>query len=300
LSHDHSDHDHSLPATPSKALGIAIALNLAFVVVEWVFGVLAHSLALIADAGHNLSDVLGLALAWLALSLARREPSERFTYGLGRSSILAALLNALLLVAAVGGIAWEAIRRLSAPPSVDANTVIWVAAIGILVNAGTAALFLKDRHHDLNLRAAFLHMAMDALVSLGVVVGGFLVIHTGWNWVDPILSLIISIVILVGTWDLLKKSSVLTLDGVPHAIELPEVREYLVALPGVTQVHDLHIWAMSTTETALSAHLVMEEEAPEPDLAELGHQLHHRFHIVHPTIQVEWGDPLHPCTHGHR
>jgi len=299
VSHDHS-HEHALPSSPSRAFAIAIALNLSFVVVEWVFGILAHSLALIADAGHNLSDVLGLALAWAAVGLARRKPSDRFTYGLGRSSILAALFNALLLMAAIGAISWEAVRRLSAPPAIQAGTVICVAAVGILINTGTALLFMKDRHHDLNLRGAFLHMAMDALVSLGVVIGGFLVIRTGWNWVDPVLSLIISLVILVGTWDLLKKSSILTLDGVPHAIELPEVRSFLAAWPGVSQVHDLHVWAMSTTENALSVHLVMDPEAPEPDLAELGHQLHHRFDIDHPTFQVEWGDPLHPCQHGHR
>ncbi|MBP1628019.1 MAG: cation diffusion facilitator family transporter [Holophagaceae bacterium] len=299
MSHDHS-HDHALPTSRTKVFALAIGLNLTFVLVEWVFGILSHSLALIADAGHNLSDVMGLALAWAAVGLARREPSDRFTYGLGRSSILAALFNAMLLMAAIGAISWEAVRRITSPSPIQAGTVIWVAAAGIVLNTGTALLFLKDRHHDLNLRGAFLHMAMDALVSLGVVIGGFLVIWTGWNWVDPVLSLLISLVILVGTWDLLKKSFVLTLDGVPHAIDLPEVREFLVAWPGVCQIHDLHVWAMSTTENALSVHLVMETEAIEPDLAELGHQLHHRFHIDHPTFQVEWGDPLHPCRHGHR
>lgn len=297
---DQHSHDHTLSASPSRAFAIAIGLNLAFVLVEWIFGVLSHSLALIADAGHNLSDVLGLALAWGAVALSRRKPTDRFTYGLGRSSILAALCNATLLLLAIGGISWEAVRRLASPPPIHASIVIWVAAVGIVLNAGTALLFIRDRHHDLNRRGAFLHMAMDALVSVGVVIGGFLVIWTGWNWIDPVLSLVISLVILVGTWDLLKKSFILTLDGVPHAIELPEVRDFLGAWPGVSQIHDLHVWAMSTTENALSVHLVMDPEAPEPDLAELGHQLHHRFDIDHPTFQVEWGDPLHPCRNGHR
>jgi len=299
--HDHGHgHDHAVPLNPSRAFALAIGLNLTFVLVEWTFGVLAHSLALIADAGHNLSDVLGLALAWAAVGLARRKPSDRFTYGLGRSSILAALFNAMLLVAAIGGIGWEAVRRMASPPAIQATTVIWVATVGILLNTGTALLFLRDRHHDLNMRGAFLHMAMDALVSLGVVLGGFLVLWTGWRWVDPVLSLLISLLILGSTWDLLKKSFVLTLDGVPHAIDLQAVRVYLAGFHGVRHVHDLHVWAMSTTENALSVHLVMDPEADEPDLVELGHQLQHRFHIDHPTIQVEWGDPLHPCQHGHR
>nr|WP_320133320.1 cation diffusion facilitator family transporter [uncultured Holophaga sp.] len=299
MSHEHG-HEHALPASPSRVFTLAIGLNLAFVLVEWVFGVHAHSLALIADAGHNLSDVLGLALAWLAVALTRRQPSGRFTYGWGRSSILAALFNGLLLAATIGGICWEAIRRFFAPPSIHATTVIWVAVAGIVLNTATALLFLRDRHHDLNLRGAFLHMATDALVSVGVVIGALLVIWTGRNWIDPLLSLVISLVILLGTWDLLKKSMVLVLDGVPHAIELPEVRSFLESWPEVDQIHDLHIWAMSTTENALSAHLVMAEGAPAPDLAELGHELHHRFRIGHPTLQVEWGGPLHPCREGHR
>jgi len=298
--HDHAHHGHThAPLNPSRAFAWGIGLNLAFVAVEWAFGVFSHSLALIADAGHNLGDVLGLALAWSAFLLARRKPCGRFTYGLGRSSILAALFNALLLMAAVGAITWEALRRLQAPPVVEARTMIWVALVGIAINAGTALLFLEGRKHDLNQRGAFLHMALDALVSVGVVLAGLVVMSTGWHWIDPALSLVISVIILGSTWGLLKEALRLVLDGVPPGIDLEKVRSFLLSYPGVCECHDLHVWATSTTENALSAHLRVEPQAPDKLLAELAHELDHDFGITHTTIQLEHGDPAFPCTTGH-
>ncbi len=291
----HADHAHA-PQAYGRAFAIGIGLNLAFVGVEWVYGVLAGSLALMADAGHNLGDVLGLVLAWTAYALGRRKPSGRFSYGLGRSSILAALFNALLLAAAVGAIIWEAVHRLLRPGAVEAGTMMVVAGIGIAINAGTALLFLRGRHHDLNLRGAFLHMALDALVSLGVVVAGLLVLKTGWTWVDPAVSLAISLVILGGTWGLLKEALNLILDGVPNGIRLPEIRELLLTDARICDVHDLHVWAISTTENALSAHVVVRPGTQtDPLLADLARVLHDRFGLTHTTIQVEHGDPDHPC-----
>lgn len=294
--HQHAhDHDHA-PTSYGRAFAIGISLNLAFVAVEWVYGVLAGSLALMADAGHNLGDVLGLVLAWTAYTLGKRKPSVRFSYGLGRSSILAALFNALLLVAAVGAIAWEAIHRLMAPSPVAAGTMMVVAGIGIAINAGTALLFMRGRHHDLNLRGAFLHMALDALVSLGVVVAGLLVLKTGWHWLDPVVSLVISAVILGGTWSLLKEALHLILDAVPPGIDLDQVRGLLLADDRVCDVHDLHVWATSTTHKALSAHVIVRPDTlPDPLLAHLAEELEEHFGIHHSTIQVEHGDPDHPC-----
>src|SRR5204863_3859271 len=252
-----ASHSHA-PGSFGLAFAIGITLNLGFVIVEVSYGLFAHSLALVADAGHNLGDVLGLLLAWCATFLARTVPTDRRTYGLRSSSILAALFNAIFLLITVGAIAWEAIRRFGNPNVVEARTVIWVAIIGIVINAVTALMFMSGRKRDLNIRAAFVHMAADAGVSLGVVVAGFLIIATGWLWIDPAISLVIAAVITWGTWGLLRDSANLALHAVPQGIEVAEVRQYLSSLPHVTAVHDLHVWPMSTTETALTAHLVRD------------------------------------------
>jgi cobalt-zinc-cadmium efflux system protein len=253
-------------------------------------------MALLADAGHNLSDVLALALAWGATVLGRREPSQRFTYGLRSSSILAALVNAMLLMLVVGGIALEAIQRLLNPVPVGASTIIWVALCGIVVNGATALLFMRDREHDLNLRGAFLHMAADTAVSLGVVLAGVGMLYSGWNWLDPAMSLAIAAVIVVSTWGLLRDSVNLALHAVPPRIDSALVRSHFAALAGVAEIHDLHIWGMSTTETALTVHLVMPGGHPgDRFIAELAHELQQRFGIEHATIQVETGDAGHPC-----
>ncbi|MFE1745847.1 cation diffusion facilitator family transporter [Coleofasciculus sp. H7-2] len=294
--HGHHGHEHGV-ANYNRAFAIGIILNLGFVIVEAVYGVLAHSLALLADSSHNLSDVLGLVLAWGASILTRRRASQRYTYGLRRSSILIALLNAIILLVAMGGITWEAIRRFSDSSPVAGETVIGVAVVGIIINTATALMFLSGRKKDLNIRGAFLHMAADALVSVGVVLAGIAIIATGWLWFDPVVSLIIVAVVVVGTWQLLKDSINLALDAVPEGIEPSLVRTYLAELPGVAQVHDLHIWAMSTTQTALTAHLVMPTGFPgDAFLTQTCKQLHDHFGIEHATLQVETGDPNHPCT----
>jgi cobalt-zinc-cadmium efflux system protein len=256
----------------------------------------AHSLALLADAGHNFSDVLGLLLAWGASYLAKTRPTVRRTYGLGRSSILAALVNAILLLVAVGAITWEALRRFSDPGQVGGKTVIIVAAIGVVINAATAMLFVSGRKEDLNVRGAFLHMAADALVSVGVVVAGVLILFTGLSWIDPVASLLINAVIVWGTWGLLRDSMAMALDIVPSSVDPTAVRKYLEAQAGVTAVHDLHIWSLSTTETALSAHLVKPDaEIDDRMLACVCDELARRFGIRHATIQLEHGDSSHPC-----
>ncbi len=289
------EHEHRT-AHDGRAFAVGIVLNLGFVVVEFIYGQLAHSLALVADAGHNLSDVLALLLAWGAMVLARRRPTPGRTYGMRRSSILAALVNAVVLLVAVGAIAWEAVRRFGAPSPVAEKTVIWVAAIGIVINAGTALLFLSGRKGDLNIRGAFLHMAADAGVSLGVVLAGVAILATGWWWLDPVVSLVIVVVILISTWDLLRDSVNLALDAVPEGVDLHGVRQYLAGLPQVVDVHDLHIWGMSTTETALTAHLVMTEAGcDDAFLARIEGELHRLFGIEHTTIQIETGNPAYPC-----
>ena len=291
--HGHS-HDRAAPFGAAFALGLA--LNLGFVAAETVCGVIGNSVALLADAGHNLGDVLGLAIAWTASVLARRRPSHRFTYGLRSSSILAALFNAIVLLIAVGGITVEALNRLAAPEPVASRLVMAVAAIGIVINGATALLFLRGRHGDLNVRAAFVHMAADAGVSLAVVLTGAAILLTGWLWLDPAASLAVALAIVIGTWRLLRDAVNLALHGVPAGIDAAEVRAHLIELAGVTAVHDLHIWPMSTTETALTCHLVMPSGHPGDEmLAELAHELQQRFAIDHATIQVETGDPAHPC-----
>ena len=280
----HSDAGASFTA----AFAIGTALNLGFVIIEAGFGFFAHSLALIADAGHNMSDVLGLLLAWCAAALARRAPTERRTYGWKSSSILAALLNAILLLVSVGAIAWEAVRRLDNPPDVAGKTIIWVSALGIVINTVTALMFFSGRKHDLNIRGAFMHMAADAAVSLGVVIAGWAILTTGQRWIDPAVSLAIAAVIVWGTWSLLRDSINLALHGVPEGIEMPAVREYLATLPHVTAVHDLHVWPMSTTETALTAHLVRDVEDCDCALLDrAAKDLRVRFQIQHATLQFE-------------
>jgi cobalt-zinc-cadmium efflux system protein len=283
-------HDHNHAATNyNRAFAVGVALNLGFVLIEAGCGWYGNSLALLADAGHNLSDVLGLLLAWGASYLSAWRPAQRHTYGLRRSSILAALGNALLLLVAVGAIAWEAIGRFADPAPVSGGLVIAVAAAGVVINTITALLFVSGGH-DLNIRGAFLHMAADAAVSLGVVIAGVLVWWTQAAWIDPAIGLVIAGVITWGTWGLFLQSMNLSLDAVPENIEPAAVRTYLAALPGVTQVHDLHIWAMSTTETALTVHLVRPDAQIDDDwLAEIAHQLHDRFSIEHATIQLENG-----------
>ena len=295
-THDHS-HSHShAPKDFGSAFAIGVGLNLAYVVVQVCFGIFAHSVALLADAGHNLGDVLGLLLAWTAMRLAKTQPTTRRTYGLRRSSILAALGNAAFLLLAVGGISWEAIRRLNHPGDVAGATVIWVAAIGVILNTITALHFMSGRKGDLNIRGAFLHMAADAAVSGGVVVAGVIILFTGWAVLDPIASLLINVVIVWGTWSLLRDSLRMALDIVPENVDPIAVRDYLSALPGVSAVHDLHIWSLSTTETALTAHLVKPDGVIDDELlCRVKGELHDRFHIEHITVQCECGDPNHPC-----
>lgn len=292
-SHGDSGHDHA-PKNFGAAFAVGVSLNFAFVILEVVFGIFAHSLALVADAGHNMGDVLGLVLAWVARILARSAPTARRTYGLRSSSMLAALLNAILLLVSVGAIAWEAIRRFGAPTNVVGSTVIWVSAIGIAINTATALMFMSGRKGDLNIRGAFVHMAADAGISAGVVVAGFAILATGYHWIDPVVSLAISVVIIWGTWDLLRDSVNLVLHAVPEGIDVLKVRAYLSKLPHVTAVHDLHIWAMSTTETALTAHLVRNVDRCDSSLLkECCKELHDEFEIQHTTIQFETQD--HDC-----
>lgn len=304
-AHAHAGHNHGhghghghAHGTPdfSRAFAIGVALNTGFVVVEAAYGFLANSLALLADAGHNLGDVLGLLLAWGAAALVKRRPTARHTYGLKRSSILASLANAILLLVAVGMIVLEAVQRLGKPEPVAETTVLWVAAVGIVINTVTALMFMRGGKGDINIRGAFLHMAADAAVSLGVVIAALAVMATGWLWLDPLVSIAIAIVIMVGTWSLLTASLNLALDAVPDAIDRPAIEAYLAGLPEVTEVHDLHIWGMSTTEVALTAHLV-RPGAPVDDglLSGVAHELSERFGVAHSTIQIESGDPNHPC-----
>ncbi|WP_194303161.1 cation diffusion facilitator family transporter [Acetobacter estunensis] len=281
-------HHHHAPASFGTIFAVGMAINTLYLVIEAVWGVLAHSLALLADAGHNLSDVLALGAAWLAHNLSQRAPSQRFTYGLRRSSILAALTNAVILLLVTGGIAWEAILRLFHPEPVAGRTVMIVAAIGILVNGATALMLMKGQKEDLNIRGAFLHMATDALASFAVVVTGAMVLLTNLTWLDPAISLAISVLIVGATWALLRDSLDMALDAVPRDVNPGEVEQYLRTLPGVTELHDLHIWAMSTTENALTAHLVRASSTDNDRLLEtVGETLRSRFGIVHPTIQIE-------------
>jgi cobalt-zinc-cadmium efflux system protein len=293
-THAHS-HDHA-PANFGNAFAIGITLNVGFVVAEAVFGFIANSMSLLADAGHNLSDVLGLVLAWAAAMMARRAASPRFTYGLKKAPILAALANSLLLLIAVGAIGGEAVRRLFHPSVTDGSIVTLVAAAGIVVNGLTALLFASGRRSDINIGAAYLHMAGDALVSVAVVVAGLAIIWTGQQWIDPAMSLAVAIVILWSSIDLLKESVWMSLAGVPKGIDVDEVALTLSAIEGVEAIHDLHIWPLSTTETALTAHIVTARaDYPDELLESARILLHDRFHIEHCTIQVESHHPAHHC-----
>ena len=294
--HGHDGHHHHAPASFGRAFGIGISLNLAYVGAEAFYGVLAHSMALLADAGHNLGDVLGLATAWAAALLGKRLPSSRFTYGLGRSSVMAALGNAVALLVITGGIASESVRRLMAPEVTGGVTIMAVAALGILVNGVTALLFMTGGKGDLNIRGAFLHMASDALVSAGVVVSGGIILVTGWYWLDPTVSLVVSAVIVAGTWSLLRDSLTLSLDAVPPGVERAAVQRYLETLPGIIEVHDLHIWGLSTTETALTAHLICDDASgKEALLPEICGEVRDHFGIGHVTIQIETPDVAERC-----
>jgi cobalt-zinc-cadmium efflux system protein len=293
---EHHGHGHDAPTDFGRAFAIAAALNIALVVAQVVFGVLANSVALIADAGHNLGDVLGLLLAWGAHGMARWQPTQRYTYGFRSASILAALFNGIVLMVATGAIAWEALRRLADTTDVGGVTVMIVAAVGIVVNGISAWLLMAGRRGDLNVRAAFLHLLSDAAISFGVVVAGAIIYVTGWNRLDPLASLVISVLIVWGTWGLLRESVMMSLDAVPEGIDRSRVEDYLRGLPGVTEVHDLHIWAMSTTETAMTAHLVRPGAGLDDRLLhEICQELDHRFRISHATLQVEAGDTEHAC-----
>lgn len=287
-THGH-DYGHShTPKSFGSAFAIGFVLNTGFVIVEAIFGILGNSTALLADAAHNLSDVLGLLVAWAAVGLSKRRPSDRFTYGLRGSSILAALFNAMFLLVAVGAIAWEAVWRFQNPAPVVGGMVIAVALVGIAINGFTAWLFASGRKDDLNIEGAFLHMAADAAVSAGVVIAAAIIMATGWLWVDPAVSLAICVVILWSTWGLLKNSVRLSLAGVPPGIRTDEVRAFIAARPGVAEIHDLHIWSMSTSEVALTCHAVMPAGHPgDGFLRELCHDLEYRFGIGHATIQIE-------------
>ena len=292
--HSHHGQGHHAPSGFGGRFLLAAALNAAFIAVEVVFGLRANSLALLADAGHNFSDAIGLIMAWVAWWLGKKGPAPSFTYGYRGASIMAALLNSLLLLVAIGGVVWEAVQRLVHPEPAQGVIVMWVAAGGILVNGVPAWLFTQGQS-DLNIRAAFLHLLSDAVVSAAVVVAGFVMMNTGWAWLDPALGLAVSAVIVWGTWGLLRDAVKLSLQGVPPGVDFDGVRAYLAALPGVADVHDLHIWGMSTTEVALTAHLMMPQGHPGDDfLHDVAMALKARHGIIHATVQIEMGD-AHIC-----
>ncbi|MDX5929600.1 cation diffusion facilitator family transporter [Acidiphilium acidophilum] len=299
--HDHHGHSHGLgghshaPASFGRAFVIGIGLNTTYVVIEAFWGLAVHSTALLADASHNLGDVLGLAGAWLASWLSQRVPNTSYTYGLRRSSILAALANAIILLIVTGGIAWEAIQRLIHPVPTGGRVIMLVAIAGVFVNGVTAWLFMSGRKGDLNIRAAFLHMAADASLALGVAIAGAIIMTTGWVRLDPTVSLGISIVIVIGTWSLLRDSVALALDGVPRGIDQRAVEAYLRALPGVSDIHDLHIWGLSTTETALTVHLACDAAEIDATLERLPGEVRKRFGIGHATVQMETPETAERC-----
>jgi cobalt-zinc-cadmium efflux system protein len=298
-AHGHGHH-HAPPTDFGKSFALAIGLNSLFVAIEFGYGMAANSTALMADAGHNLSDVLGLALAWAAAILARKAPNSTFTYGLRSSSVLAALGNAMFLLVACGAIAWEAICRFASPHPVDSAVVMGVAAAGILVNGFSAWLFAKGSKGDVNIRGAYLHMAADAAVSLGVVVAGGAIMLTGWSWLDPAISLAIVAIVVAGTWGLLRESLGLALAAVPTHVDARGVESYLASLPGVASIHDLHIWGMSTTESALTVHLVIPAGYPgDAFMDHAVHALEEHFSIHHATLQIEQGTTAHACSLGH-
>ncbi|PSJ18645.1 cation diffusion facilitator family transporter [Nitrosomonas supralitoralis] len=298
MAHNHSnDHNHNhAPKNFGRIFAIGIVLNVSFVAIEIIFGLFSNSLALLADAGHNLSDVLSLLLAWGASVLALQPTTQRHTYGLRRTSILAALINALILLIAAGAIAWEAILRFGHPEPVASDSVIWVASAGIVINGVTAWLFMSGQKQDINIRGAYLHMVADAAVSFGVVLAAIVIKFTDWLWLDPAVSLVIAIIIGIGTWSLLRESLNLALDAVPANIQPDKVETYFTSLPGIEAVHDLHIWAMSTTEIALSVHLIKPDAVIDDLLlVKINNELREQFGIQHTTIQFECGNVSHPC-----
>ncbi|MES2661880.1 MAG: cation diffusion facilitator family transporter [Pseudomonadota bacterium] len=291
--HNHRSH---VGTSLNQAFAVGIVLNITFVAVEAFYGWRVDSLALMADAGHNLSDVAGLILAWIALLIGRVKPNHRHTYGLQRASVLAAFINSIVLLIAMGVLTWEALHRLHSATSTDGLTIIVVAGIGLFINGLTAFLFFRDQSHDLNVRGAFLHMAADAAISAGVVVSGIVYLYFQWEWLDPVVSLGIAIIIVWSSWKLLSESVHLLFDGVPENISFNEVREWLITRPGVTDIHDLHIWALSTTEVALTAHLIMPNGHPGDDfIHRAAHDLHEMFGIIHPTLQIETASKKHTC-----
>jgi len=304
MSHSHHGHSHA-PANYNSAFALGILLNIAFVIIEFGYGMAADSLALIADAGHNLSDVFSLLLAWGAAALASKANTDQRTYGYRKATVLAALASAFVLLLALAGIAWEAIERFANPQPIEGLTMIVVAAIGVVINTLTALLFLKGQKEDLNIRGAFLHMAADAAVSLGVVIAGLLILWGNWLWLDPAISLVIVVVVFISTWGLLRDSLNYALDAVPRHIHTDKVREYLLDLPEVTGVHDLHIWPLSTTTIAMSVHLEVEgDKINNALLSNIQHHCHENFGIEHCTIQVESAASENHCllnehSHGH-
>lgn len=296
--HHHPDHHHSI-TTFNKAFAIAVILNLVFTVIEATYGILTNSMGLLADATHNLSDVLGLLMAWGASWLLKRSPTEKYSYGFKKTTILATLGNALLLVLTSAIIIYESVNKLLHPAVLDETTIIIVAFIGIVINGGTALLFMRGQN-DINIKGAFLHLAYDALISVGVVIAGVAILFTKWLWLDPLVGLMIVIAILWGTWDLLRHSVDLILGAVPHGIDQNAVKHYLNNLNGVEAVHDLHIWGLSTQETALTAHLVMPTGyLSDNDFEKINHHLQHHFKINHVTLQVEQGSSHNPCGQVH-
>ncbi|MFE8069950.1 cation diffusion facilitator family transporter [Marinobacteraceae bacterium S3BR75-40.1] len=295
MGHHHHHHDHSHQPSLNKAFAIGVGLNLVYVGIETGYGLWANSMALLADAGHNFSDVLSLVLAWAAALMAQKSATFRHTYGFRRGTVLAALASSLLLLGAIGIIAWEAVHRMFSPAPIPGTVVMVVAAIGVIINTATALLFVKDQHNDLNVRGAFLHMAADAAVSLGVVLAGVGIYYTGWYWLDPAMSLVIVAVIFWGTWSLFRESLNLSLDAVPSHVDISAVNEYLQSVDGVTDVHDLHIWALSTQDVALTAHLVVDPEHTfeKQWLAQINQTLAEQYGIGHATLQVE--TPEHEC-----
>ena len=293
-------HQHPTPKNYNLAFGFGTALNVIFVIVEATFGYLSNSLALIADAGHNLGDVLALLLSWGATFLAQRKPTNTKTYGLRRGTILAAFISSLILLMTMSIVAWEALGRFSSPTEVNSTTIIIVAAIGVFINTATALLFLSSQKDDLNIKAAFIHMAADAGVSLGVVLAGIAIMFTSLLWIDPAISLLIVLVIIISTWSVFRDSFNLAMDGVPKGIDIDEVKEFILQQDGVIEIHDLHIWAMSTTQVALTTHLVRDSSTVDDQfLHRLSKELQDRFKIIHPTVQIETGENAHLCHQSH-
>ena len=302
MAHDHHHHHHHASELKdvSRAFIIGIVLNSAFVLIEFATGLYTNSLALLSDAGHNLSDVASLALALFALRISKAKATEKFTYGYNKSTILASLVNAVILLIAVGSIGWESVQRFLHPVETKGSVISIVAAIGIVINATSALLFFRDRHSDLNVKGAYLHLAVDALVSLGVVIAGVMITYTGLKWIDPAISLVIMAVVIVSTWQLLTESLRLTLDAVPQNVDLEKVNEMVAKVAGVKSIHHVHIWAMSTTKNAMTAHLVLENNLDEKQVAEIKHQLKHsleHLNIQHATLETESEDCHEDCGH---